>query len=86
MIPDVKEVGGKPQALPLGEPEVFDQREIPVLLTGTAIGVAAKVAEAGGAEVGIGKDRRIWLIGVALRRVKKWRGGEGCRIQVAIDP
>ena len=53
MVPDVEEVAGEAQALPLGELEVLDQREVPVLLRGTAEDVAAKIAKVGGAEIGV---------------------------------
>src|SRR5277367_4800961 len=53
MVPDVEEVRGKAEILPLGDVEIFDGGEIPVLLERPAIGVALQVAESGGAEVGI---------------------------------
>ena len=51
VIPDVEEIRGEAQFLALGDTEILDQREIPVLLGGSAINVAAEVAEAGGAVV-----------------------------------
>src|SRR5579859_3043325 len=60
VIPNVKEIGSEPQLLPLGEPEVLDQREVPVLLVRPSESVAPEVSEAGGAEVGVaGALRRI---------------------------
>src|SRR4029077_13669599 len=51
----------------LSELDVFDQREVPVLLVGAAIGVAAQNAEIRGAEVGI----RSALGGIEQRRRSK---------------
>ena len=56
----------KRSALPLGDLEILDQREVPVLLARAAERVASQVAEAGGAEVGIREDRRIRLVRIAL--------------------
>ena len=53
MIPQVKEISSEAQILPLGKFEALDQREIPVLLEWSTIDVAAQIAEAGGAVVGI---------------------------------
>src|SRR5579863_3688184 len=85
VVPDVEEVGGKADGVALGQMEILDEREIPILLPRAAIDIAAEVAEGGGAEVGVGKDGRVRLIGVALRRIEKRSGGKGGRIQIAID-
>src|SRR5271154_6341891 len=53
VVPNVKEISSEPQFLPLGNLEVLDQREVPVLLPWSAEGVASQVSEAGGAEVGV---------------------------------
>lgn len=53
MIPQVEEVCGETQILPLGKSEALDQREIPVLLKRSSVDIAAETAEAGGAVVGI---------------------------------
>ena len=79
VIPDVKEIRSEPQLLPLGNLEVLDQREIPVLLSRPAECVAAQISETGSAEVGI-------VYRIALRRVKKRRRCERAEIQVAVDP
>ncbi len=55
MIPQVKEVRSEAQVLSLGELEVLDEREIPVLLEGAAINISAEIAESSGAIVGIGR-------------------------------
>ena len=53
MIPQVKEIGGEAQILPLGKSKALDQGEIPVRLERSSVDVAAKIAEAGGAVVGV---------------------------------
>jgi len=76
VVPDVEKVCREPQTLTFGKFEVFDQREIPVLLPRPAERVASKVSEAGCAEVGIGQ---------ALRRIQLRSKIESAAIQVAID-
>ena len=76
VVPDIEEIRGEAQALPLGDAEILDQREVPVLLRGATEDVAAKIAEAGGAKVGIDK---------ALRWIELRSGGEGRRVQVSVD-
>src|SRR5579859_3481610 len=76
VIPDIEEVGGEAQGLALGDVEIFDEREVPVLLAGTAEDVAAEIAEIGRAEVGVHGT---------LGRVEQRRGGEGGGIQVAVN-
>ena len=53
MIPQVEEICGEAEILTLSEFEVLDKREIPVLLEGATVDVAAETAESRGAEVGI---------------------------------
>src|SRR5271167_159718 len=79
VIPNVKEIGSESQLLPLGNLEVLDQREVPVLLTRPSEGVASQVSEAGSAEIGI-------VYRIALGRVEKRRRCERAEIQIAVDP
>ena len=85
VVPNVKEVGGETDSVALGEMEILDEREVPILLRRAAINIAAEVAKSGGAEIGVGKDSRIRLIGIALRRIEQRRSGECGRIQVTIN-
>src|SRR5580765_664961 len=85
VIPNVKEISSETQLLPLGELEVLDQREVPVLLARPTESVAPEVSEVCRAEVRVRKYRRIRLIRVALRRVQKQRRCKSAGIQVAID-
>ena len=85
VVPDVEEVGGKTDGVALGQLEILDEREIPILLRRAAVNVASEVAKSGGAEVGVGKDGRVRLIGVALGRIEKRSGGERGRIQITVD-
>ena len=41
MVPDVEEIRSEAQLLALGDPEILEQREIPVLLEGSAVNIAA---------------------------------------------
>ena len=43
MVPDVEEVRREAQRLPLGQLEILDEREIPVLLERSAVDVAAQI-------------------------------------------
>src|SRR5579863_4200631 len=45
VVPNVEEVRCKAQLLPLGDFDVLEQREVPVLLMGTAIYIPAEVSE-----------------------------------------
>src|SRR5581483_4002767 len=45
VIPDVEEIGRKPQLLPLRNREALDQRKVPVLLTWPTIQIAPQIAE-----------------------------------------
>src|SRR5713226_3403001 len=47
MVPDVEEVRGKPQTLTLGDLEILDQCEVPVLLRRAAKDVAPEIAKIG---------------------------------------
>ncbi len=51
VIPNVEEVGTEMKALALGDGESLNQRKIPVLLKGSAVDVAAQVAEHGHSSV-----------------------------------
>ena len=53
VVPHVEKVRREAQVLPLGELEILNQREVPVLLAGAAERVSGKVAEARGAEVAV---------------------------------
>src|SRR5690242_6952936 len=69
VIPDIEEVGGKPQVLLFGDLEILDQREIPVLLVRSAVNVAAKISKESYyavAPLGSGHERR----GREIRRVQ----------------
>src|SRR5437899_6833898 len=68
MVPDVEEVRGKPQTLTLGDLEILDQCEVPVLLRRAAKDVAPEIAKIGGAEVRIRQ---------ALCRIELRSSGEG---------
>ena len=76
VVPNVEEVGRKSQLLPLGQPDILDQRKVPVLLVRSAENVPAEIAKVCRAEVRV-VDR------VALRRIEQRRGGEGVDVQVA---
>src|SRR5271168_3257531 len=43
MIPNVKEVGGEAEVLPLFHMDVLDQREVPILLKGPAVGITLQI-------------------------------------------
>ena len=51
VVPDVEEVRRETQALTLGDREILDQREVPVLLERTTIDVAAEIAKDGDGSV-----------------------------------
>src|ERR1700751_2565441 len=53
VIPDIEEVRGETQILPLSDAEVLDQRKVPVLLEWSAIQVPAKIPK--------GRDSRTWV-------------------------
>ena len=76
MIPKIKEIGGEAHVLPLPDGEVFDEREIPILLERPAINIAPEVAKAGCAEVRIRS---------ALVRIQQRRSRECSRIQPSIQ-
>jgi len=76
MIPNVKEVGSEAQAVALGDSEILDEGEIPVLLPGTAKNVAPEIPEVGGAEVRVVD---------ALRRIQQRSGGKGIQVKVPVD-
>jgi hypothetical protein len=78
VVPNVKEIRSEPQFLPLGNLEVLDHREVPVLLPWSAEGVASQISEAGRAEVGI-------VDGIAQARVEKRCRCERVEIQIAVD-
>ena len=86
MIPRVEEVCSKTQGLPLSDLKGFEKREIPVLLAWTAVSVATEASESSRAEIGIRKDCRISLSGIALRGIEKRSGGEGGGIQISVNP
>lgn len=80
VVPRVEKVGCEAQALALGDLEIPDQREVPVLLARAAESVAPKVSEARGAVVAVHQ---------ALGRVElqRRRLNESIGIQIAIsDP
>ena len=45
MIPDIEKVGRETQAVALRDLEIFDQREVPVLLVWTSVDVTAEIAK-----------------------------------------
>ena len=53
MVPDIEKVRCKSDILVFSEVEILDQREIPVLLVRTAVGVAPQVAKTSNAIVRI---------------------------------
>lgn len=65
VVPDVEEIRGEADALALGNTEILDQREIPVLLFRTTVDIAAEVTEARGAEIGVRRSSGIRLRGIA---------------------
>src|SRR6266699_1019308 len=78
VIPDVKEVSGEPQALSLGDLDILDQREVPVLLERATVDVAAQIPEGGGA----GKGR----VGQAAGRVGYRRGCKVSELGITVQP
>src|ERR1700755_2362458 len=78
VIPDVKEVGGEPQALSLGDLDILDQREVPVLLERATVDVPAQVPEGRGA----GKGR----VGQAAGRVGHRCGGKVSELEITVQP
>jgi hypothetical protein len=63
MVPNIEEIGCETRIEPLGQSQVFREREIPVLLARPPESIAAEVALSGGAEVGIlnGVAGRGWI-------------------------
>src|ERR1700747_2534502 len=45
VIPEIEEIGGEAQILALGQAEVLDEREIPILLERSAIDITTERAE-----------------------------------------
>ena len=76
MVPDVEEVGGEADLLAVSDVEVFDERDVLVLLEGATVKIPTKVAEARGAEIGVG---------LALSWVQLRCRRERQRIQIAVD-
>ena len=75
MIPDVEEIRGEAQLLPLRDMEILDQRKIPVLLEGPAINIPPQIPERRGAG--------IW-IQCASSRIGGRREGKVCAIEISI--
>src|SRR5437660_5419562 len=78
VIPDVKEVGGEPQTLPLRDLDILDQREVPVLLERATVDVPAQVSESSCAG-------KVW-VGKATDRVGCGRRCKVGEIEIAVQP
>jgi hypothetical protein len=76
VVPQVEEIRRKAKLLAFADLEIFDQRKVPILLERALVEIAAEIAEAGSAKVGIGRTLR----GIQLRRRSKDRG-----VQITVD-
>src|SRR6201984_746069 len=86
VIPDVEEIGRESKRLPLGDPEVLDEREVPVLLKRSVINIPPKISEISGAEAGVGNDGSVALVRVAQVWPVQQRGGGKVRgVQITIQ-
>jgi hypothetical protein len=69
MVPNVEEIRRETQVLPLGNPEVFDQRKIPILLEWPAINVSTEIPKCG----------------YACSGIRCWRSNEVVDVQITIE-